>query len=106
MNENVKRIMEAALNHINEEGEYPLDDAGCGMYNLDVDLSHINDEDLESKYDVIIQCYPYGGCDTVWLLVYYDLDEKGNCDHEDFSLEDFDDDIQQQIVDAYIERLG
>lgn len=102
-----KIIRDAARNHINSVGDYPLDNAGMGMYNLDVDLSKIHDKEglLKSKYDIIVQCHPNGESHCVYLYVYYDT-EEGFCDNKCYELDDFDEATQQSISNAYLKTLG
>lgn len=102
-----KLIRDITKKHIYEFGEFPLDDAGGGMYNLDVSIPNGIDETLDSKYDVIVQCYPNGESEQVFLLVYYDVDVTfGLVDDDCYCLTDFSEEVQQQIYELYKNALN
>lgn len=62
---------------------------------------------LNSKYDVIVQCYPNGECKQVFLLVYYDVDTNfGLVDNDYYCLIDFSEEVQQQIYELYNKTLN
>lgn len=100
-------IRNLAKNHIHEFGEFPLENASCGMYNLDLYIPNGIDERLNSKYDVIVQCYPNGEFEQVFLLVYYDVNLTfGSVDNNCYCLTDFSEDMQKQIYELYNNALN